>query len=359
MDPSLIDRIYECAFAPELWPDVLDELAKIAGARGGHIFTADREVLSWAASPTMRNGMALFVQRNYLARSERRPKLLAARHPGFMTEPDLYTAEELERDVVYSELLWPAGLGWCASTEVALPDGRTTFLTVERERARGPVEPGAVARLDALRPHLARTALLSARLAMEGARVVGETLGLIGLPALVFDAAARVLAANALIEASGAVRWRARDRVSLTDRAADALFQQALATLQLDHAAPRSFVVRGTDAVASLVGHVIPIRGSARDVFGARAGVLVLAPVGSPSVPAVELIRSLFDLTPAEAGVARGLGAGRTLDEVAADRGVSRNTIRTQLSSLLQKTGCRRQAELVSLLGGIRDIQAG
>jgi hypothetical protein len=28
MDPQLIDRIYECAFAPECWPGVLDELAK-------------------------------------------------------------------------------------------------------------------------------------------------------------------------------------------------------------------------------------------------------------------------------------------------------------------------------------------
>ena len=35
MDQQLIDRIYECSVAPELWPGVLDELAKIADARGG------------------------------------------------------------------------------------------------------------------------------------------------------------------------------------------------------------------------------------------------------------------------------------------------------------------------------------
>ena len=29
MDQQLIDRIYECSFAPELWPGVLDELAKL------------------------------------------------------------------------------------------------------------------------------------------------------------------------------------------------------------------------------------------------------------------------------------------------------------------------------------------
>jgi len=31
----LIDRIHESAFAPELWPGILDELAQIAEARGG------------------------------------------------------------------------------------------------------------------------------------------------------------------------------------------------------------------------------------------------------------------------------------------------------------------------------------
>ena len=37
---ELIDRIYECAFAPELWPGVLDDLGRICEARGGVLFAA-------------------------------------------------------------------------------------------------------------------------------------------------------------------------------------------------------------------------------------------------------------------------------------------------------------------------------
>ena len=75
-----------------------------------------------------------------------------------------------------------------------------------------------VQQLDALRPHLARSALLSARLQLERARVASETLALIGLPALVFDNQGKVLAANHLIEAlTDHIRWRAQDRVSLKD----------------------------------------------------------------------------------------------------------------------------------------------
>jgi DNA-binding CsgD family transcriptional regulator len=83
------------------------------------------------------------------------------------------------------------------------------------------------------------------------------------------------------------------------------------------------------------------------------AGVLVMTPVTLPQAPPVELVQSLFDLTPAEARVARGLTNGETVEELASIGGVSHNTVRTQVRGVLDKTGCRRQAEVVALLGGI------
>jgi hypothetical protein len=101
-------------------------------------------------------------------------------------------------DPIYRDLLWPAGLGWCAATAIRLPAGDELFLSVERERARGPVKVAAVEQLDALRPHLARSALMSARLQLEGARAASAMLASIGLPALVFDRSGRVLVVNEL-----------------------------------------------------------------------------------------------------------------------------------------------------------------
>ncbi len=64
-------------------------------------------------------------------------------------------------------------------------------------------------------------------------------------------------------------------------------------------------------------------------------------------------MRSLFDLTPAEARVARGLASGKAVDDIAVEGDVSPNTIRTHVRGVLQKTGCSRQAEVVALLNGI------
>jgi DNA-binding CsgD family transcriptional regulator len=158
-----------------------------------------------------------------------------------------------------------------------------------------------------------------------------------------------------LIEAlTDHIRWRAQDGVSLKDSAANALFQQAIVTLDIESPPPtRSFVVRGAEGNAALVAHVIPIRRTARDIFVRCAGVLVLTPVTLPQAPPIELVQSLFDLTQAEARVARNLTAGQSVEEISSSGGVSRNTVRSQVRCLLEKTGCHRQAEVVALLSGI------
>ncbi|WP_158817817.1 helix-turn-helix transcriptional regulator [Methylocapsa sp. S129] len=354
MNEQLVDRIYESSFVPELWPGVLDELAEIANARGGVLFAANTEVLRWTASASLREEMARYVSDGWLMRGQRRGRLFGARHAGFLAESDIYSDGELEVDPVYSDFLRPAGLGWAAGTGIPLPTGDMLIVSLERDYERGPVESAVIQQLDLLRPHLARSALLSARMQLERARIASETLALIGVPALVLDDGAKVLAANSLIEAlTGFVQWRARDRVSLKDPNADKLLFQAMATPDLTSAATRSFAVRDADSGALMVAHVIPIRGAARDIFVRCAAVLVMTPVAAPQAPPVELVQSLFDLTPAETRVARSLATGQTLDDIASAGGVSRSTVRSHLKAVMEKTGCNRQAEVVALLGGI------
>ena len=355
LSETLIDRIYECAFAPEHWPGVFDELAKIADARGGYLFTANRKVINWTASASLQLGMQAFVAGDFYTRTSRPARALASGHAGFLRDYDVFTDEELAADPIYRDLLWPAGLGWCAATAIRLPTGDELFLCVEREHARGPVEATAIEQLDALRPHLARSALMAARLQLERVRAASAMLASIGLPALVFDRAGRVLVANELLERpSDHVHWRAQARFALKDSKADALLRRAMETLQADGGGSnRSFPVRGPDAQVALIAHVVPIRRSARDLFSQSVGVLILMPAKTPQAPSVELVQSLFDLTAAEARVARSLTMGQTVDEIASENGVSSHTVRTQVRGVLEKTGSRRQADVIALLGGI------
>lgn len=64
----------------------------------------------------------------------------------------------------------------------------------------------------------------------------------------------------------------------------------------------------------------------------------------------IDLLRSHFGLTPAEARLALQLVAGETLRSAAAKLGISYETVRTHLKTIFNKTGTCRQAELVVVL---------
>lgn len=71
-----------------------------------------------------------------------------------------------------------------------------------------------------------------------------------------------------------------------------------------------------------------------------------------PDAPAdrIERVRAAFGLTPSEATLALHLADGGDMGSYAETRGISRNTARNQLQMVFDKTGARRQVELVKLL---------
>lgn len=353
MKPDLIDRIYECSVLPDLWPAVLDDLAALTDSRGGLLFSARDRVLNWTASENLSDIFRSYVEDGWFPRCTRRVCLFGQSNPGFFVEHDFWTAEELDNNPIYRDFFRPRGLGWSAGTGLQMSTGDRVVFSVEREHGRGPIEKAEVDRLNELRPHLARSALVTARLGLQRAAGANEALTAMGLPALLLDEAGTVIEANHLIEGLGRhVQWRAGNRIALTDGRANELLWTGLAARD-SGLAVCSFPLRGDDDRAAMVAHIVPVRRSAHDIFAGSYALLVLTPVTAPPAPAVELMRSLFDLTPSEARVARGLATGDTLDEIASAGGVAISTVRSQLRVVLQKTGCARQAELVALLANV------
>lgn len=355
MQPDLIDRIYECSFVPELWPDVLDELARLVDARGGQLFAVRDKVMSWITSANLTETFEAYVSQGYFARCGRKVCLFTQNQPSFLAEHDYWTPEQLDTNEIYRDFFRPRGLGWSACTGLAMPTQDNVVFTIERNYERGPVEREKIDALNELRPHLARAALIGARLSLRSAQGASETLAAMGLPALVLDADGTVVQANDLMaDFQDLLHWRVQNRIALSDNQANALLWAAMPALDSSaQASVHSFVLRGKDGVATNVAHILPIRRSAHDIFARAYALLVVTPLTARKAPPVELLRSLFDLTVAEARVARGLASGQSLDDLATSGGVSRNTVRTQLQQVLEKTGCTRQAEVTALLSNV------
>ena len=87
----------------------------------------------------------------------------------------------------------------------------------------------------------------------------------------------------------------------------------------------------------------------ARWPHGSILATLQLRPVLETGVKLPPLARR-FGLTGAEAGVLHELSSGASAKEIAERRQVQVSTVRTQIRGLLEKTGCRRQADLVRVL---------
>jgi len=84
---------------------------------------------------------------------------------------------------------------------------------------------------------------------------------------------------------------------------------------------------------------------------------LVLVIEAGYTLSTLQLLGKLYNLTPAELRVASALLAGHSPEQYALEAGVSRTTVRSQLSSLFRKTGTRRQSELVAVLSRVPPLQ--
>jgi DNA-binding CsgD family transcriptional regulator len=362
---DLIDQVYEAAAVPELWDKVLDSVACRVGSVGGLLFTANSQRTAWVGSSIMGPLYADFVEDGFAAKNPRPQRAIAVNHAGFVRDDDLFTREEMDRDPAYAYMR-SKGVGWCTGTVIQAPSDDLVVFSWERRFKDGPFSAETAAALDPLRAHLARAALISGRLGLERARAAAEALGLIGLPAAVLSRSHRLLAANKLLEnlIPQVVQDR-QSRIGLADRRANAMMGQSLLQLRSHTAGHvRSIPIAATPELPASIVHVVPVRGAANDIFAAASCVLVITAVASQAIASTQVIQGLFDLTPAEAKVARAIAAGKTADDFAREAGVAVGTARQQLKSVFSKTGVSRQAELVGILVGSalmspRNIPAG
>ena len=357
ISPAIIDEAYEAAFIPERWPTVLSTVAKNAGCQAATMFLASKAkshfVVTENGHETFENCIRAGVMD--LSRNPRAMAMLARNHPGFVTDQDVVSPDIIDSHPMYLQGLRPTGYGWGAGTFVPLVTGDTLIFSIEKLYANGPVTPEEVAQLDLLRPHLARTALTSARISFERMSAALGSLAEIGLPAFAVDDSCQQLAENSLMaELRPYLIQGAFNSIGFVDRKANELFRSAV--LAIDDHRPghsRSFAVEGSEGEPPAVLHVLPIRKNAHDIFG-RASAVIVGNLPSPvRHPNADLLNNIFDLTPAQSRVARLLLTGKSLQQAASELRLSRETVKSHLKIIFAKTGTHRQAELLKLLSSI------
>lgn len=352
---QLIDGIYEAAALPELWPDVLKRFASYADCEDA-VLIAEKNIhfLKWVVS-SQRLADLIIEHAKRPEQNLRTQRLVELQHAGFLRDTDVLSTKEREEDALYKEFLYPQDLGSGVATLIRNPTGENIIFHAERSYRRGAISNDTVQRLDELRPHLARSALLSSRLGLERVVTMTKALELVGLPAAAVNWGGAIVAMNELFDKLLPSLLTVRGgRLGMVQQKADALLEQAFASLRSPALMTgiASIPIRRTSDHPPYILHVVPVVGGARDLFSAAAAVLLLTAVVPSSVPSANVVQGLFDLTPAEAKLAVLIAAGHSPKEAASRLSIATETARTVLKRLFDKTGVRRQAELVALLGG-------
>jgi DNA-binding CsgD family transcriptional regulator len=147
------------------------------------------------------------------------------------------------------------------------------------------------------------------------------------------------------------------ERLRCSNRSDDKALAEALAAMAIaaptSRAKERRFIrLRGTDALQRFGLSLSALRpAETLGAFGSLPlAMLVLHDGNQPAQCDPFVIQELFDLTPAEADVGALLSLGHKLEEIARLRHVALSTVRSQLRTLLAKTGTERQSDLVRRL---------
>ncbi|MBO9099388.1 LuxR family transcriptional regulator [Rhizobium sp. K1/93] len=354
---EFIDEIYEAAAVPENWTGngVLEKLANVAKCVDGILFAiAPDGGVRWVSNDAANEKMETYVrdrwvlQNPYLQTEERIRKF---NEPRFLLDTDVMSAEEMRESSYYQNFMLPHGCYWHAGTSIIAASGDTIKLSVHRSFEAGPLAPKSIDQLTALRPHLARASLIAARLRFQQVKIALDALDAMGFMAAAIKNGRLLQAGANFAKLIPSVIEDRSDKIVFKAQSANRYWANLIEGKVLRYGG--SFPIAATELFSSMVVHILPIAGSAHDVFGTADALIAVTEASRELAVADGTLMGLYDLTPAESEVAREIAAGRDVNSIAKLRGVSTGTIRVQLHSIFEKTGARRQSELTRLISQI------
>ncbi len=282
--------------------------------------------------------------------------------------PDrVFTVNELIGDAnwreseFYKNFLKPLDILHALGADIRTEDGLECRLRVARPHREPAFSDNDKALCTAVLPHLKRAVRLRSQLELMDSerRLYAGTVDRMLVGTVTLDETGTVLNSNPvademLREGDGlrVVNGALRAEASAENRELQRLVKQALNS----EAGGRPAVV---DAISitrkvsrgklGVLVRSLPNNGSSKAKRRPSAA-LFIRDAERKSEASREMVRRLFDLTPAEASLALALANGLTLDEAADQVHIRKNTARAHLRAIFSKIGVTRQTTLVRLL---------
>lgn len=362
---NLIGAIYDCVITPERWTGVLEEICAEFGFSTG--------VLSVVSLTNMRAGVnavsgtdSAQMARNGIEYGADIIELWGGveRIQQYPLGEPIVQSQAVPREVIFSNryyLEWALPKGLFDAVAVGLVRDKMVVgnAIFSQHQSVGPVGDAQVGGLRLLAPHIRRAVTISNLFDMKTveAATFAATVETLTVGVVLADEDSKIVhtnaAATAMLAAGHPILVR-DGRIAVQSTTATGTLQSAVAQAAKDEAAlgqkgigipiPRP-------GGAPLVIHVLPLRrGHVRSglIQRAAAALFVTSASGPPQLPH-DALTQLYDLTPAEIRIFELICEGQTRTAISALLGIATSTVKTHLIHVFEKTGCRRQIDLVRL----------
>ena len=362
---QLVGSIYDCALNPEIWSATLPRIGAFVGGSAGGLFVHDSSRRSMSIVhefATDADYRRLYVEK-YMALDPMAGTYFVLDVGEVFSTSTVMSHAEFLRSRFYKELIRPRG--WIDNICVYLdrsPGGHAGFALFRNER-EGLADEPARERMRLLVPHLRRAVLIGKLIEFKTAQAATFADALDGLSAgmLFVDSSGRITHANAAgraMIADGDVLRASLGRLLANDPDVNRTFREIFLAADTGDAAVGvrgvavPLVARNNERY---VAHILPLSSGARRRTGvsyAAAAALFVqrAALATHSPPTV--IAKAYGLTPMELRVLLAVVEIGGVPQVAETLGIGESTVKTHLKRLYEKTGGRRQADLVKLFAG-------
>jgi DNA-binding CsgD family transcriptional regulator/PAS domain-containing protein len=361
---ALVGQIYDAAADSDQWPVFLESLAESLDGRQTQLIFYDVE--RHGGNLAMRTRLDPSVQAKY-NEYYAGVDVWGIHGRDLMTSGNVTTGQMLCPDPIlvnsefYNDFLRPNDAFHQVGGFIHKDKSVVSFVSSLRPQRAGPFSEENILLLHELMPHLQRALQIHRKINGLEAKANSYAKALDRLPIglMVIDSKGRVLQLNhsaqdilnlndgLTLSANGLVAHRPQETNQLR-----ALILGAISGLSGEGVGfggpmtlPRPSLQRPFQIL------VTPLRSSASlSWLGKAAAAVFVSDPERQSATSETTLGKLFDLTPAESRLAASLMRGKDLREIAEEFELSRNTVRSQLRSLFDKTATRRQGELIRLL---------
>lgn len=384
---ALIGELYESVLNPAGLRDALKKIDHWMGSNFCHFLMWDNKnnLEKFSIYTDEAFSGAINKYREYYGFIDPRRPIMQSRPIGTITAcHDHFDDKFVDGSEFYQELLLPYGFRRVLASKLLEEDGLSAIIAFNHMNGQGHFTDAQRTAISRLVPHMQRAVRLSIHSEKFRGGLLGGATSLDALDQAVFtlNSNDRVIFMNSkaqeLLRSDSWLKTQGGQLATSSIQESEK-FRSALARSKLSRQ-PESFALYGKNSLAGeptstqlvtvlpLLPGGTPISAMSNEHSDAALGsaylyeqstfmslrggelVVLVSPQRRKSAVSAGSLKALFGLTPAEARLAHELAKGTTVDDYADSAAISIATARTQLRSILAKTGEARLQDLVRML---------